>query len=281
MNVELREGSQPGQKGTPESIREAIRRLKRIPSAPWLVRMDSGNDSPDNIRGCREEGAGRRIKRNRRRESLEDWLETAQRYGSVERLRPGKVVYRGRLGVERAEIEVPLRQVFEVVVRTSDATGQAWLVPDVEVATYETSRSLTPAEGIELYHAHGTSERFHSEIKTDMDLERFPSGQLATHALVLLLGRVADDCLRWCGQESLCEEEPLPSQKRAPMRKKVQRRRWRRVMPDLIYLAVRLVRHARRMRLSWGRRNSGYGVWQRIYLRFTQGGESRGGWNSA
>jgi hypothetical protein len=281
VNVELREGSQHCQKGTPEYIREAIRRSKRITSVPLLVRMDSGNDSIDNIRVCREEGAGWLIKRNLRRESVEEWLETAQKYGSVERPRPGKMVYRGEVWVERAEIEVPLRQVFEVVVRTSDATGQALLLPEVEVATFETSLSLAPAEVIELYHAHGTSEQFHSEIKTDMDLERLPSGKFATNALVLLLGMVAYNCLRLCGQESLREEEHLSPQERAPIRKKVQRRRLRSVMQDLIYMAVRLVRHARRMRLCFGRRNPGYGVWRRIYRRFTQGGESQVGWNSA
>ena len=281
VNVELWEGSHHCQKGTPENLREAIRRSKRITSAPLLVRMDSGNDSIDNIRVCREEGAGWLIKRNLRRESVEEWLETAQKYGSVERPRPGKVVYRGEIGVERAEIEAPLRQVFEVIVRSSDATGQALLLPEVEVATFETSLSLAPAEVIELYHAHGTSEPFHSEIKTDMDLERLPSGKFATNALVLLLGMVAYNCLRLCGQESLREEEHLPPPERAPMRKKVQRRRLRSVMQDLIYMAVRLVRHARRIRLSFGRRNPWYGVWRRIYIRFTQGGESRAGWNSA
>jgi len=57
VNGELREGSPHGQKGTPEFIREAIRLAKRITSAPWLVRMDSGNDSVENLRVCREAGA--------------------------------------------------------------------------------------------------------------------------------------------------------------------------------------------------------------------------------
>ena len=156
------------------------------------------------------------------------------------------------------------------------------LLPAVEVATYETSLSLAPAEVIELYHAHGTSEQFHSEIKTDMDLERLPSGKFATHALVWLLGMVAYNGLRLCGQELLREEEHLPPRERASIRsRKIQRRRLRSVMQDLIYRAVRLVRHARRIRLSFGRQNPWYGVWRRIYARFTQGGEGRVGWNSA
>ena len=38
---------------------------------------------------------------------------------------------------------------------------------------------------IDLYSDHGTSEQFHSEFKTDMDIERLPSGKFATNQLVL------------------------------------------------------------------------------------------------
>ncbi len=36
-----------------------------------------------------------------------------------------------------------------------------------------------------------TSKQFHSELKTDLRLERFPSGKFRTNELVLLLGMVA------------------------------------------------------------------------------------------
>ena len=69
---------------------------------------------------------------------------------------------------------------------------------------------------IELYHQHGTSEQFHSEIKSDMDLERLPSGKFATNALVLSLGQVAYNILRLCGQTSLQQNGHLPTAKRMP-----------------------------------------------------------------
>lgn len=46
---------------------------------------------------------------------------------------------------------------------------------------------MTDREVIELYHAHCECERFHSEIKTDMELERLPSGKFETHELILEL----------------------------------------------------------------------------------------------
>jgi hypothetical protein len=38
---------------------------------------------------------------------------------------------------------------------------------------------------IALYRDHGTHEQFHSEFKTDMDLERLPSGKFETNYLVV------------------------------------------------------------------------------------------------
>ena len=44
-----------------------------------------------------------------------------------------------------------------------------------------------PEEIIKLYNDHDTSEQLHSEFKTDMDLERLPSGKFDTNALVMAL----------------------------------------------------------------------------------------------
>ncbi len=44
---------------------------------------------------------------------------------------------------------------------------------------------FSPAEVIRLYQDHGTHEQFHSKFKTDLDLERLPSGKFATNDCVL------------------------------------------------------------------------------------------------
>jgi hypothetical protein len=49
---------------------------------------------------------------------------------------------------------------------------------------------------IRLYRTHGTSEQFHSELKTDLGLERLPSGEFQTNELVLLLGMMTYNLLR-------------------------------------------------------------------------------------
>ena len=145
------------------------------------------------------------------------------------------------------------------------------LIPQIEVDTYWTSLGLPVQKVIDLYHAHGTSEQFHSEIKTDMDLERLPSGKFATNALILLLGTIAYNILRLMGQESLRQDAQAPKEEKAPIRKKVYRRRLRSVIQDLMYMASRFVKHERRFSVSFGIDNRWYGKWRRVYMAFVCG----------
>jgi len=260
-NLELRPGSDHSQKGTEAFLRRTLRYARMMSEATFLVRMDSGNDSVGNIKVCREEKAHYIIKRNLRRETPEEWLEIARECGEMEEPRPGKQVWTGERYVERPEIEEPLRMVFCVTLRTMEADGQELLIPTIEVETYWTSLNDDVATVVGLYRAHGTSEQFHSELKTDLDLERLPSGKFQTNELTLLLGMVAYNLLRLIGQESLRETD-------APIRKQVSRRRVRSVMQDLIYLACRLVKHARRWILSFGKNCPWLNTWRRVYLRF-------------
>ena len=260
-NLELRPGSDHCQKGTEGFLRRTLRYARLMSGATFLVRMDSGNDSMGNIKVCREEKAHYIIKRNLRRETLEEWLQIAGEYGDLQEPRHGKQMWVGERFIERPGVEDPLRIVFCVTRRTMEADGQVLLIPRIEVETYWTSLSDDVATVIDLYRAHGTSEQFHSELKTDLDLERLPSGKFQTNELVLLLGMVAYNLLRLIGQQSLQEAD-------APYKKRVSRRRVRSVMQDLIYLACRMVKHARRRNLSFGRNCPWFNTWRRVYLQF-------------
>ncbi len=68
------------------------------------------------------------------------------------------------------------RIVFKAVERTADRKGGLFLLTEIEVETYWTSLPDKPETVIEPYHAHGTSGQLHSELKSDMDVERLPSG---------------------------------------------------------------------------------------------------------
>lgn len=265
LNAELREGKQHCQKGTPEFLCETFNLAKRVTDKRILLRLDSGNDDAENIRVCHKAKVDFVIKRNLRKESIEEWLLDARAYGEWRTPREGKTVYVGE--TERQLHGMSLRVVFEVTERTITAQGQALLVPEVEVNTWWVSfgsRTATPDDVIAIYQAHGTSEQYHSEIKSDMDLERLPSGKFATNALLLMLSVPVFNMLRLCGQISISNGY-MP-------RKKVARRRIRTVIQDLMYMAARFISHARGWRIAFSNRNPLREIWATTYSAFAADG---------
>jgi len=264
LNVELREGKQHCQSGTPEFLRETFELARKVTDKRLLLRLDSGNDDIGNIRECHKAKVDFVIKRNLRKESIDEWLLDARALGEWRTPRDGKTVYVGETMRERDGENV--RVVFEVVERTITRDGQVLLVPEIEVNTWWVSlgsRTATPDEIIAIYKAHGTSEQFHSEIKSDMDLERLPSGKFATNALVLTLAVPVFNMLRLCSQVGM--------KNGYLSKKKVSRRRIRTVIQDMMYMAARVVDHARRICIDFSRRNPLRDVWMKTYLVFSGG----------
>ncbi|MDA3940555.1 MAG: transposase [Spirochaetia bacterium] len=93
--------------------------------------------------------------------------------------------------------------VFKVTERYIDKDGTKLLFPEIEVETYWTNLYETPEEVIELYHSHGTSEQFHSELKSDMGIERLPSGKFGVNSVILHIAMIAFNALRFIGQTAL------------------------------------------------------------------------------
>ena len=264
INFELREGKQHCQKGTVEFLQETIKLCHKLTDKPLLIRLDSGNDSIDNVAVLMDTGCFFIIKRNLRRESTDDWFEMAKQYfQNVNSPRDGKTVYIGSdwktVTSKQFNKEFTLRTGYEITERTIDKYGQFNLVPDVEVETWWTNLGDPDEEIIRLYHAHGECEQFHSEVKTDMDLERLPSGKFATNALILELGMIAYNILRMIGQGTIGG--------RAPRQKRdVKRRRLRTVISNLIMMAGHVTMHARQLIIGLGKSN----VWRHIFSDICQ-----------
>jgi hypothetical protein len=251
LNSQLRPGKQHCQSGTPAFIGQSVGMLERLGLAEneCLLRLDGGNDAAENM--DRFGGVHFIVKRNLRKESPEQWLALARRVGDRQESRDGKNVYTGFVdhlhpGGDESRPCIPV--VFEVVERLVDARGQALLIPELEVNTWWTSLSCRAQTVVELYHGHGTSEQFHSELKSDLDVERLPSGKLCANKIILLCAMVAFNLLRTLGQEVL-KRKAL-----APQRIKVGRWRLKTVLQNIVYCAVRLVRHAGRIELHFGKR---------------------------
>jgi hypothetical protein len=266
VNLELREGCQHCQKNTPQFISASIEYAKKITGQNLLVRLDSGNDSADTIAACQTYHVDFIIKRNLRKEDPQAWLKLAMEKGTPVACREGKTIYRGKTQTDLKGNPLSIPIVFEVTLR-SIKKGQQLLVPEIEVETFWSSLIIEPYETILLYHDHGTSEQFHSELKTDMDLERLPSGHLTTNSFILLLGMLGYNLLRLCGQETLREDngniQMMPT-----YRKKVQRRRIRTVILDYVYMAGRIIHKSRKWVISFGKMNPFVPLWNAIYRRF-------------
>ena len=121
-------------------------------------------------------------------------------------------------------------------------------VPEVEIEGWTTSLlagQFSAEKIIALYADHGTHEQFHSEFKTDLDLERLPSGKFDTNYLVCQLAALAMNILRLMGQSGLLGPD-------APVRHAAKRRRLKTVMQELIYRAGRIIETGRKLILGLG-----------------------------
>jgi hypothetical protein len=190
---------------------------------------------------------------NPRKQDKADWVAQAETAGTFKEVRQGKRVGLLDLQVERAwqKHKRSVRLIVQVTERTIDKKGQHLLVPEIQIEGWWTSLTLPVEAVIEHYRYHGTHEQFHSEIKTDLDLERLPSGKFDTNDAILHLGAFAYNCLRLIGQLGLTGEI-------APIRHPAKRRRLKTVLQELMYRAAKFVAHARKLILDFGRGFAGH-----------------------
>ena len=251
LNCQLREGQRHSQYNTPEFLRTTLEMAKSL-DLPYdiIVRMDSGFDSNDNLAICEKLGIMYLIKRNPRKETGEKWLEIAEEnYLEHNETRPGKDVYTGSVykdidGNDEDGKSKTRRIVFEVTKRTIEANGQLLLTPDIEFDTYWAPACFTEKQIIELYHKHGTSEQFHSELKSDMDVEKLPSGKFKTNSFCLLLAMISYNILRRIGQDYWTLANKIGKVKN---KANVFRRRIRNVLLDVIKIAAKFVKGGRKL----------------------------------
>ena len=156
--------------------------------------------------------------------------------------------------------DYPLRRVMRVTERTIDKRGQQLRVPEIDIEGWWTSLLFDEETIIALYAEHGTFEQYHSEFKTDLDIERLPSGKFATNALILACAQLAYNILRYIGQNGLLGPD-------APPRHRAKRLSLRTVMQELMYLAARLIHTGRRIKLAFGYNCPVVPVFQRLYAR--------------
>ena len=266
-------GSQHPQKAFIPFLQRALARIRQISKDKLLLRTDSAHDAVANrVELSRHDDVDYIIKWNPRKQDHEAWKTLAFSKGKMETPRPGKrvalfsVMERHSATDENGkEQELAFRRVMRVTERTIDKKGQQLLIPDLELEGWWTSLSVQDDEVIALYRGHGLCEQYHSEIKTDMDLERFPSGKFATNLLVMACTALVYNILRFIGQLSLVTSKGI-------IRHPAKRRRIKTVIQELIYFAGRLITTGRRLILRFSRHVHGHvEAFRHAYQRLAYG----------
>jgi hypothetical protein len=271
LELELRPGSQHAQKGFLPFLHRVLYRARRIvgPERRLLVRLDSAHDAQKTrVELANADATDWIVKWNPRKQDVEAWWKRAETEQAIvtDPQKPGRrtALLEDTLTCQKGDRTYAFRRLVRVVERTVDRKGQPLLLPERELEGWWTSLDSPAAEVISLYHDHGTAEQFHSELKTDMDIERLPSGQFATHALMLALAGLAYNILRLIGQIGLLGDW-------ARVRHPAKRRRLRTVMQELMYLAARVIRSGHRLVLRFASHCPGFAAFEVAYARLATG----------
>ncbi|MFN3862637.1 MAG: IS1380 family transposase [Roseateles sp.] len=272
LELALRPGTQHSAAETEFNVERIVPMAQRLsaagPKAPLLLRMDAGFDSAKLMRAidaCNTPGLPQvdwLVKWNPRGADAAAMAESldAELWQTP---RPGKRVALWEEELRVPGIERPLRRVLRLVQRTIDRHGQQLLVPQFELEGWSTSlpAQFGAPDIVALYAGHGTHEQFHAEFKSELDLERLPSGKFDTNYLVCALAALAMNILRLMGQRALLGPD-------APIRHAAKRRRIKTVMQELVYRAGRIVEHARRFVLGLGANDRAAAVFMRLHAQF-------------
>ena len=273
VNQHLLPGSQHPQNGFIAFLQETLARVRQFCRKKLLLRADSAHDALTNLLELSQHpDVDYIIKWNPRKQDERAWAATAFARGKVTSPRPGKRIavfthkeqhtFTDAEGIERT---VTLRRVMRVTERTIDKKGQMLLQPDIELEGWWTSLKYSDQEIIDLYKGHALCEQYHAEIKTDMDLERLPSGKFATNQLVMVCGALVYNILRFIGQVSLVNAKGI-------IRHEAKRRRVKTVIQELVYFAGRLIISGRRLTLRFSRHVTAHAAaFSQIYQRLAYG----------
>lgn len=283
VGYELRPGSQHSQCDfipTLERTLAAVHPIMQeqpLKAQMLLIRLDSAHDSKETRVWLYEVDTPLLldfiIKWNPRKNATEDnkqkWLDYAKQLGPLahwETPREGKQVVTFSVYVEE-QFEgksYTTRRVMQLTERTIDKHGQMLFVPELEIEGWWTSLELPDEKIKALYRDHATCEQYHSEFKTDMDLERLPSGKFASNALILSMGNFVYNVLKWIGLVGLMG-------KNSPVRHKAKRRRVRTVMQELIHIGAHIYERGRRLYMRFGKTSPGFNSFRWVYQQLCAG----------
>ncbi len=257
LNQQFRPGNtHSNTAGTLDYILHSLQFARMLcPQATLLARFDSGNDAQENLYHMAQLPQVyflvKHLNRGKNARAQEETLiqyvldnqtakeEVPGRGSRYFAEKPALVTWTDEHGQDQ---HASCRLILSVVEITHDLNepGQPLLIPHRQIHLWRTNlprNEYPPQAVIALYRDHATCEQFHSEYKSDLDLERMPSGKFATNALVARLGQLAYNLLRILGQRIM--KNPLYKLKRPQVRIRI-----RKVILKLIYIPCQcLIKH--------------------------------------
>ena len=201
IGMELREGSWHGQKEFGYVLDRVLPRARALvgSTTKLLLRLDGAHDAADNRERLSQEAqVDFLIKWNPRQQDPQAWLAYADQQtddpadtqtSGIEWSHPreGKRVALFSQAIDetyssgdRKGQPYTVRRVMRITERRIDKRGQSLLIPDLKLEGWWTSLDESTCDNeavLKLYRDHATAVQFHSELKTDLDLERLPSGK--------------------------------------------------------------------------------------------------------
>lgn len=294
LALELRPGSQHSENGAIEFLLRCLNLIKKLDLNPEdiLVRVDSAHDDGDFVKVLEENHFNYIVKKNFRRESRAKYAKFAlqnvkPQVSDDESVRIYYYVNSNKKPTSAPDIKgYAVYQVTEpykdergillyplfLDMNTNRPLPNSGISDLCEVEAMWTNLPMTKkdcanfgfafgAECFALYRDHATSEQFHSELKTDMDMELLPSKYFATNKLFLALSAIAFNALRLIGDKALSLDASLHHRKT----RRLGRMRLRTVIDKLCTIACKVVRHAREMVVIFGRRCRYYDTFVKLY----------------
>ena len=292
---ELRPGSQHSENGAVEFLLRCLALIKKLGlnSKDILVRVDSGHDDAEFMKACEKNHVFYLVKRNHRRESQVYYAKKA-----IDMVGPSCVSehekYRIYYFVEPHKkpseaSDCAAYCLYKVIEPYKEESGilSYPLMRDLDPKSPRfTFGSDVPCEvqsiwtnlprsakddvhygkafaqiGFRMYNDHATSEQFHSELKTDMNMELLPSKYFATNKLFLALSALSFNALRLIGDKAVSIDDSLQHHKA----RRVQRIRLRTVIDKFCTIACRVIRHARNISVVFGKKCPYYDTFVKLY----------------
>jgi len=222
LNLQFRKGSaHSNTEGTCEFLIETAFMARQIcKDKKILVRLDSGNDADSNIIGLSSiPNTFFIIKHQLRGANVAENAYNIMRFAAQNL--SGKIIENEKSIIYFAEQEymaqefdedgnssiVHCRRIISIVEITHDLnTGERLLIPQPFLHMWRTNLpkdKYEPHHIVELYKDHATCEQFHSEFKTDLDVERMPSSKFNTNDLWIHIVQITFNILRLIGEKTI------------------------------------------------------------------------------